>query len=381
MTFILRWPAILVLLALVLLSFAGALAAAGVLADFQAPASRRVAKSMAKSFSAQVAAAQTGAADASWLEYDVVIIGGGAGRLQCRHPRRPAGAEGRLRRDARHPGRHLPERRLHAVQGPAARLRALRGRGKEFAGQGVPRHRGHAPLNLPQMMAEGRFVDRLTKGIEFLFKKNKVDWIKGRGRIAGAGKVEVTAADGAVKTLETRRTSSSPPARSPTGLPGVTFDEAQGRRFHRRPVAARGAEAPDRDRRRRHRAGAGLGLAPPGRRGDGGRVPRPHHAPAWTPRSPPPSSAALTKQGMKFKLGAKVTGEGHRRRRRADRRARRRRRGRDLLEADVVLVAIGRRPYTEGLGLETVGVETDKRGFVDHDHFKTSAPASGPSAT
>jgi len=44
------------------------------------------------------------------------------------------------------------------------------------------------------------------------------------------------------------------------------------------------------------------------------------------------------------------------------------------LDADVVLVAIGRRPYTEGLGLETVGIETDKRGFVPNDRWKTSAP-------
>ncbi len=73
MTFILRWPAILVLLALVLLSFAGALAAAGVLADFQAPAVG-VSQVDGQVAEAQAAAAQTGAADASWL--DVGLLAG-----------------------------------------------------------------------------------------------------------------------------------------------------------------------------------------------------------------------------------------------------------------------------------------------------------------
>ena len=43
------------------------------------------------------------------------------------------------------------------------------------------------------------------------------------------------------------------------------------------------------------------------------------------------------------------------------------------LDADVVLVAIGRRPFTKGLGLETVGIQTDQRGFIPNDHLKTSA--------
>ena len=84
---------------------------------------------------------------------------------------------------------------------------------------------------------------------------------------------------------------------------------------------------------------------------------------------------ALTKQGMAFKLGS----QGHRRQGR-------RKTGVELtvepvaggaaetLEADYVLLAIGRRPYTEGLGLESVGITPDKRGFIETDHWKTSAP-------
>src|SRR5690606_11523245 len=83
---------------------------------------------------------------------------------------------------------------------------------------------------------------------------------------------------------------------------------------------------------------------------------------------------SLTKQGMKFKLGAKVTG------------AEARKNGVSLtvepvaggeaetLEADYVLVAIGRRPFTEGLGLESVGLKTAQRGFIETDHSRTSAP-------
>ena len=73
MTFILRWPAILVLLALVLLSFAGALGAAGLIADVQAPASG-VAQVDTQVAQAQAAAAETGAAQAGWL--DVGLLGG-----------------------------------------------------------------------------------------------------------------------------------------------------------------------------------------------------------------------------------------------------------------------------------------------------------------
>ena len=83
---------------------------------------------------------------------------------------------------------------------------------------------------------------------------------------------------------------------------------------------------------------------------------------------------SLTKQGMVFKLSSKVTG------------AKASKSGVSLtvepvaggpaetLEADYVLLAIGRRPYTEGLGLETVGITPDKRGFIETDHWRTSAP-------
>jgi dihydrolipoamide dehydrogenase len=90
----------------------------------------------------------------------------------------------------------------------------------------------------------------------------------------------------------------------------------------------------------------------------------------------------LGKQGMQFKLGAKVTkvettGKG------ATLTVEPAAGGNaETLEADVVLVAIGRVAYTEGLGLDEVGVQRDNRGRVLTDnHFATNVPASTPSAT
>ena len=82
-------------------------------------------------------------------------------------------------------------------------------------------------LNLAQMhKAKDDSVEALTKGIEFLFKKNKVDWLKGRGRIAGQGKVEVEAADGAKTTYDAKNIIIATGS-EPTPLPGVAFEDGK----------------------------------------------------------------------------------------------------------------------------------------------------------
>ena len=79
-------------------------------------------------------------------------------------------------------------------------------------------------LNLVQMMAQkAESVTALTKGVEFLMKKNKVTWIKGWGRIAGPGKVIVKSADGSEQTLETKNILIATGS-EPASLPGVTVD-------------------------------------------------------------------------------------------------------------------------------------------------------------
>ena len=227
-------------------------------------------------------------------------------------------------------------------------------------------------LNLPQMMQQkDESVATLTKGVEFLFRKNKVDWIKGTGRITGPGKVEVTAEDGSVTALEARDIVLATGSQ-PSPLPGVAVDQ-------KRIVDSTGAlilpEVPG------HLVVIGAGvigleLGSVWRR-LGAQVTVVEYLDRITPgideEVAKALQRALTKQGMAFRLGAKVTGATA-----SDT-------GVSLsfepvaggpaesLAADYVLLAIGRRPYTDGLGLESVGVAPDKRGFIASDHGRTSA--------
>ena len=240
---------------------------------------------------------------------------------------------------------------------------------KEFPTLGIDV--GAPKLNLTQMMAQkAESVGALTKGIEFLFKKNKADWIRGRGRIVGKGQVEVTAADGS-KTLLTAKDIVIATGSEPTPLPGVAFEDGK-------VVDSTGALSLAAVPKHLIVVGAGiigLELGSVWRR-LGAQVTVVEYLDRITPGMDKDVATAfqraLTKQGMTFKLGAKVTGA---------------KTGKDgveltvepaaggtseTLKGDVVLVAIGRRPYTEGLGLETVGIEADKRGFLANDHFKVA---------
>ncbi len=227
-------------------------------------------------------------------------------------------------------------------------------------------------LNLGQMMKQkAESVAGLTKGVEFLFRKNKVEWIKGQGRIAGPGKIIVKAEDGSEAAHEARDIVIATGS-APASLAGVEVDQA---RIVDSTGALSLAEVPG----RLIVIGAGvIGL-------ELGSVWRRLGAEVtvveYLDRILPGTDAevaqalqrALTKQGMTFRLGAKVTG------------AKTSKAGVELsfepvaggaaetLGADVVLLAIGRRPYTEGLGLDTVGVAPDRRGFIETDHGRTGA--------
>jgi dihydrolipoamide dehydrogenase len=241
---------------------------------------------------------------------------------------------------------------------------------KEFAGLGIE----VAPkLNLAGMMAQkDASVSQLTKGIEFLFRKNKVDWIKGAGKIAGAGKVEVTGPDGQISVLEAKDIVIATGS-EPAGLPGVEVD-------NRRIVDSTGALTLPEVPGRLIVIGAGiigLELGSVWRR-LGSEVTVVEFLDRIVPgvdlETAKTFQRALAKQGIAFHLKSKVTGakasakeveltfepvEGGEA---------------QTLTADYVLLAIGRRPYTDGLGLESVGVVPDKRGFVETDHWRTSAP-------
>ena len=237
----------------------------------------------------------------------------------------------------------------------------------EFAALGIE---VSPKLNLVQMMKQkAESVEALTKGIEFLFKKNKVDWVRGRGRITGPGKVEVTAADGKTATLSGKNIVIATGS-EPTPLPGVAFEAGK-------VIDSTGALSLSAVPKHLIVVGAGiigLELGSVWRR-LGAQVTVVEYLPRISPGMDSDLAKAfqrvLTKQGMTFKLGSRVTAAKS---------------GKDgveltiepaaggaaeTLKGDVVLVAIGRRPYTEGLGLETVGIEPDKRGVIGNDHFRT----------
>ncbi len=301
-------------------------------------------------------------------QYDVIIIGGGPGGYNAgiragQLGLKVAVVEGRetLGGTCLNVGCMPSKALLHASELYAAAT------GDEFAKLGIE---VKPKLNLAQMMAQkSESVTALTKGIEFLFKKNKVEWIKGWGRIDGPGKVIVTAPHGAEMTYEAKNIIIATGS-EPTPLPGVEID-------HKRIVDSTGALALPEVPKSLVVIGAGvIGL-------ELGSVWRRLGAevtvvefldrivPGIDEETAKTFQRSLTKQGIKFKLGSKVTGAKSM--------------GKaveltvepvaggeaEVLTADYVLVAIGRRPYTEGLGLETVGITPDKRGVISNDHFKT----------
>ena len=232
---------------------------------------------------------------------------------------------------------------------------------------------GGVEVDLATMMAgKDKVVQDLTKGIGFLFRKNKVEHVAGTGRIAGPGRVEVTPEDGEARTLGARNIVIATGS-EPAGLPGIEIDEA-------RILSSTGALALDAVPERLAVIGGGyIGLEMavvwsrlgakvtvvefldrilPNMDGDVSK---------WMRR-------ILAKRGFSFMLGHKVTGvetgaagvalsvESL-----ASGKA-------GVVEADAVLVAVGRRPYTAGLGLDSVGIETDAQGRIGIDEqFRTSA--------
>jgi dihydrolipoamide dehydrogenase len=227
-------------------------------------------------------------------------------------------------------------------------------------------------LDLPAMMNfKQQGIDGNVKGVEFLMKKNKIDVIHGKGKILGAGKVEVTGADGKAQTVETKNiviATGSDIAR----LKGIEIDE-------KRIVSSTGALSLDKVPGKLliigagviglelgsvwHRLGAEVTVVEfldrilPGMDGEIARQ----------------FQRILEKQGFKFKLGAKVTAVDTSGKTLAAKVEPAAGGAQETMEADVVLVCIGRVPYTDGLGLKEAGIALDNRGRVQIDpHFSTS---------
>ena len=230
---------------------------------------------------------------------------------------------------------------------------------------------GKPTLDLKAMMKhKTETVDANVQGVAFLLKKNKVDTFIGTGAIAGAGKVNVTKADGKTETIETKNIVIATGSDS-APLPGVTIDE-------KTVVTSTGALELSEVPQKLLVVGAGvigLELGSVWRR-LGAEVTVVEYLdrilPGMDDEVAKQAQRMFAKQGFKFELGMKVTkvdtddlgaevtiepakgGDAKK------------------IEADIVLVAIGRRPYTEGLGLEAVGVQMERGRVIIDDHFRSS---------
>ncbi len=229
-------------------------------------------------------------------------------------------------------------------------------------------------LNLAQMMThKDETVAANVNGVSFLFKKNKITPFTGTGSIAGIGKVKVALAGGGEQVIETKHIVIATGS-VPATLPGIEIDEE-------RVVTSTGALALGAVPDRLLVIGAGvIGLelgSVWARLGSKVTVVEflDRILPGMDSEVARQFQRILTKQGMEFKLSSKVKSidpqddgsltvrvepaEGG---------------DMQIVDADVALVAIGRKPYTEGLGLETVGITLDERGRVPvSEHYGTTA--------
>ncbi|KAF2157821.1 dihydrolipoamide dehydrogenase [Myriangium duriaei CBS 260.36] len=234
---------------------------------------------------------------------------------------------------------------------------------------------GEVKLNLQQMMkAKETSVSGLTKGIEFLFKKNNVEYIKGTGAFKDEHTVAVNLVDGGETTVRGKNIIIATGSEA-TPFPGLTIDE-------KKVITSTGAIAMTEVPKKMVVIGGGIiGLEMGSvwsRLGSEvtvveflGQI----GGPGMDAEISKNIQKTLQKQGMKFKLNTKVT-EGDDSGETVKINVEAAKGGKaETLDADVVLVAIGRRPYTAGLGLENIGLETDNRGRVVIDQeYRTKHP-------
>jgi len=227
-------------------------------------------------------------------------------------------------------------------------------------------------VDLPKLMkSKESSVSKLTSGIEYLFKKNNVSYEKGHGKIISANKVEVSRSDGYKNIIETKNIVIATGS-EPSTLPGVTVDEET-------VVTSTGALSLKKVPEHMILIGGGIiGL-------EMGSVWQRLGAAVTVVEFLPDIAAGadkeiakefqkiLKKQGFKFIMESKVTGatkvgnkyqvsiEGVKNSEK------------QTIDGDVILVSVGRRPYTQSLGLENIGLKTNQRGFIEVDsHRKTS---------
>lgn len=231
-------------------------------------------------------------------------------------------------------------------------------------------------LNLKKMMAhKDAVVEANVTGIDFLFMKNKIDVFKGTGKVLGEGKLSVTGADGETQEIESGNIVIATGS-DVAGIPGVELEMDE-----KVIVSSTGALE--------------LAKVPGHLVVVGGGVIGLELGSVWARLGAKVTvvefldtilggmdgdvakqfQRMLVKQGMTFKLGSKVTGVEKSGKGAAVTFEPVKGGDAETLEADVVLVATGRRPYTDGLGLERAGVVLDEQGRVRiSEHFLTNVP-------
>jgi len=228
--------------------------------------------------------------------------------------------------------------------------------------------KGKAPsVDWKQMLAyKDEVIGQNTKGIEFLFKKNKIDWLKGWGSIPAAGKVKVGDEVHEAKSIIVASGSE------PSSLPGVEVDEKV-------VVTSTGALELPKVPKKMVVIGAGvIGLE----LGSvyarlGAEVTVVEFLDAITPGMDAEVQKTfqriLKKQGLTFTMGAAVQSVDATKTKAKVNYKLRKDDSEHTLDADVVLVATGRKPFTDGLGLEALGVEISERGQIKtDDHWQTN---------
>jgi len=301
-------------------------------------------------------------------EFDVIVIGGGPGGYVCAiraaqlgHKTACIESRGSLGGTCLNVGCIPSKSLLHSAE-------MYHKANKEFDKIGI--NTGGLSLDVSKIMSHKlKTVDGLTKGIEFLFKKNKVTYIKGHGSLASKNSVNIKNLDGSDSHIKGKHIIIATGSSVAT-LPNIKIDEQT-------IVSSTGALSLEKVPSKMIVIGGGvigleLGSAWMKLGADVEVIEYMDHIlPGMDKEVSDTFHKILKRQGMKFNLSAKVNSvennsgkavvefekDG----------------SSNVLEADVVLVSVGRKPNTEGLKLDEAGIETDDRGRVKIDkHFKTN---------
>lgn len=301
-------------------------------------------------------------------EFDVIVIGGGPGGYVCAiraaqlgHKTACIESRGSLGGTCLNVGCIPSKSLLHSAE-------MYHKANKEFDKIGI--NTGGLSLDISKMMSHKlKTVDGLTKGIEFLFKKNKVTYIKGHGSLASKDSVNIKNLDGSDSHIKGKHIIIATGSSVAT-LPNIKIDEQT-------IVSSTGALSLEKVPSKMIVIGGGvigleLGSAWMKLGADVEVIEYMDHILTGMDKEVSDSfHKILKRQGMKFNLSAKVNSVQNKKSKaivefEKDGSSK-------TLEADVVLVSVGRKPNTEGLKLDEAGVETDDRGRVKIDkHFKTN---------